>query len=173
MDDREYDKQTIEEIKEDIRQQMKSEESIDFRLDLERLEREYKEECRQHGSAGAKKFPYAVLLIRSNNRQQVEFGVRLLHEELREEIEDGGRANLYYLALGYFRLGDYVAARKSAEALLQLEPHNRQARAMKALLDEQITKDGLVGMGLVGGATLLAAGALTAGVFLIRALAKK
>lgn len=34
-DDREYDKQTTEEIKEDIRQQMKSEESIDFRLDLE------------------------------------------------------------------------------------------------------------------------------------------
>ncbi len=107
---------------------------------LQRLEREYKEECRQHGSAGDKKFPYAVLLIRSNNRQQVEFGARLLHELLREETDDGGRAILYYLALAYFRLGNYVGARKHAEALLELEPHNRQARAMKALLDEQITK---------------------------------
>jgi fission 1 protein len=106
----------------------------------QRLEREYKEECRQHGSGGATKFPYAVLLIRSNNRQQVERGVRLLGELLREESDDGGRATMYYLALAYFRLGDYVAARKYAEALLQVEPHNRQARALKALLDEQITK---------------------------------
>jgi hypothetical protein len=43
-----------------------------------------------------------------------------------------------------------VAARKSAEALLQLEPHNRQARAMKALLDEQITKGPHRSLGRVG-----------------------
>jgi hypothetical protein len=33
--ERVYDKQTTDEIKEDIRSQMKSEESIDFKLDLE------------------------------------------------------------------------------------------------------------------------------------------
>jgi hypothetical protein len=44
---------------------------------------------------------------------------------------------------------------------------------MKALVNEQITKDGLVGIGLVGGATVLAAGAATAAFFLVRALINK
>jgi fission 1 protein len=166
------DKKTTEEIKESIRQQMQSEESIDFRMDLERLEREYKKETLEQGIS-SKKFPYAVLLIRSNSRQQVERGIKFLEEIRREKSDDDGRAALYYLALAQFRLGNYLEARQHIEALLQIEPKNRQANAMKALVNEQITKDGLVGIGLVGGATVLAAGAATAAFFLVRALINK
>jgi len=109
---------------------------------VQRLEREYKKETLEQGIS-SKKFPYAVLLIRSNSRQQVERGIKFLEEIRREKSDDDGRAALYYLALAQFRLGNYLEARQHIEALLQIEPKNRQANAMKALVNEQITKGAL------------------------------
>jgi len=65
-----------------------------------------------------------------------------------------------------------VTARRYTVVLLKLEPSNRQALKLKELLDEQITKDGLVGIGIVGGLGVVAAAAAVGGFFLVKALTK-
>src|SRR5690606_18178759 len=63
-----------------------------------------------------------------------------VREELVEADEENKRIYFYYLALANYRLGEFVTSRKYTELLLRFEPKNRQARALKALLDEQVHK---------------------------------
>ncbi len=50
------------------------------------------------------------------------------------------RECLYFLSVAHYRMEEYIVARRYAESLISIEPKNRQALALKALLDEQITK---------------------------------
>jgi fission 1 protein len=135
------------------------------------LEAEYLKEARTSSKVTAK-FTYAVCLLKTPSRSNREKALVLLRE-----IEIANRkANLielrelyYYLALAYMRLGDYTPAREYCDSLLNMEPNNTQALALRALIQEQVHKDGLLGMALVGGG-LAAAAAITLGAFL---LAKK
>jgi fission 1 protein len=160
-----------ESLKQSIIQQMQSEESIDFLEDLKRLEKQFLEDCKTDSPNPKTKFSYAALLIRCPTRPQVRRGIHLL-EELIQTDSENKRIYFYYMALGNYRLGEFVIARKYTELLLSFEPQNRQARALKALLDEQVTKDGLIGMGIVGGAAIATAALATAGFFLLKGLSK-
>lgn len=68
---------------------------------------------------------------------------------------------LYYMALGYYRLDDVVQSRRCLERLLKLSPNNRQAISLLDIVEDKITKDGIIGIsivsGIVGVAGLLAA----------------
>ena len=64
----------------------------------------------------------------------------------------------YYLAIGYFKLNNYYEAKKYNDALLERQPNHPQAMYMAKCIREQLTRDGLIGMGLVAGSAALVGG---------------
>ena len=54
---------------------------------------------------------------------------------------------------------DYQKAKKFIDAILYKEPNNGQALELKALVDNKLKKDGLLGLALVGGGALVFGGA--------------
>ena len=69
---------------------------------------------------------------------------------------------------------DYQKAKKFIDAILYKEPNNGQALELKALVDNKLKKDGLLGLALVGGGALVfGAGALVVGGITAAVLSKK
>ena len=66
--------------------------------------------------------------------------------------------------VGAFKNGDSVAARKLLAGILSATPHSRQAGALKAAVDDQIVRDGLLGIG-IGAAAVAAVGCVLAMAF--------
>ena len=80
------------------------------------------------------------------------------------------RECLYYLALGNWKLGNYQEARRYNDILLDREPGNMQAASLKALIDDKVQKEGLVGVAIVGG---IAVAAGVVGSLLFRGASRK
>lgn len=72
------------------------------------------------------------------------------------------REALYYMALGSVKLGEFTNARKYAESLLEKEPDNTQFKALKKAIDDQVTQDGLIGLGIAGGVLAIGLGVMGA-----------
>ncbi|KAK9386866.1 hypothetical protein V1515DRAFT_571178 [Lipomyces mesembrius] len=111
------------------------------------------------------KFNYAWGLIKSPRRDEQQLGVRLLTDIFRDAPERR-RECLYYLALGNYKLGNYVEARRYNDLLMDREPNNMQARSLNKLIDDRVAKEGLVGLAIIGGA--VAAGGIILGALLKR-----
>ena len=76
--------------------------------------------------------------------------------------------------MGHTKLKDYQKAKKFIDAILYKEPNNGQALELKALVDDRLRKDGLLGMALVGGGAVMLGGAgLLIGGITALVLAKK
>ena len=103
-------------------------------------------------------------LVKSENRNDQQLGVRLLSEIFRTSPERR-RECLYYLALGNYKLGNYAEARRYNDKLLENEPANLQAANLRQLVDDKVAKEGLVGVAIVSGVAV-AAGMV--GAFLMR-----
>lgn len=58
---------------------------------------------------------------------------------------------LYYMALGYYRLDDVVSSRKHLDTLLKIAPNCRQAISLMDIVEDKITKDGVIGISIVSG----------------------
>ncbi|KAF9986152.1 mitochondrial membrane protein [Modicella reniformis] len=95
------------------------------------------------------RFNYAWGLIKSKNRRDQTQGV-LLFTDIYREVPDRRRECLFYLALGHFKLGNYNDARKFNESLLEFEPHNSQARALRQDIEDRVANEGYIGMAIVG-----------------------
>lgn len=85
------------------------------------------------------KFNYAWGLVKSNNVDEQQLGVKLLTEVFKEAPKRR-RETLYYLSIGSFKLGDYTNARKYCDILLELEPENMQAAALKQVIEDKVSK---------------------------------
>lgn len=96
-------------------------------------------------------------LIKSSARNEQQEGVRLLSEIFRNAPERR-RECLYYLALGNYKLGNYAEARRYNDLLLDHEPGNMQAGSLRGLIDDKVAKEGLVGVAIVSGLAIAAAG---------------
>lgn len=72
------------------------------------------------------------------------------------------REALYYMALGSVKLGEFTNARKYSESLLEKEPDNTQFKALKQAIDDQVTQDGLIGLGIAGGVLAVGLGLMGA-----------
>ncbi|KAK1838629.1 mitochondrial membrane fission protein, partial [Colletotrichum chrysophilum] len=103
-------------------------------------------------------------LVKSDNRNDQQLGVRLLSEIFRVSPERR-RECLYYLALGNFKLGNYGEARRYNDLLLEKEPANLQASNLRQLVDDKVAKEGLMGVAIISGVAV-AAGVV--GAFLVR-----
>jgi len=62
------------------------------------------------------------------------------------------------LALGNYKLGNYAEARRYNDLLLDHEPANLQAGSLRGLIDDKVAKEGLVGVAIVSGLAIAAAG---------------
>ncbi|CAH0001350.1 hypothetical protein V2G26_000952 [Clonostachys chloroleuca] len=110
------------------------------------------------------KFNYAWGLVKSNNRNDQQLGVRLLSDIFRLSPERR-RECLYYLALGNYKLGNYAEARRYNELLVEKEPANLQAGNLRQLIDDKVAKEGLMGVAILSGVGI-AAGVV--GAFILR-----
>lgn len=82
--------------------------------------------------------------------------------------ESGKRDYLYYLAIGNARIKEYQTALKFVRGLLQVEPGNRQAQELEQIIKKKMEKEGLIGMAVVGGATLALGGLVGLGIALAK-----
>ncbi|KZT65629.1 mitochondrial fission 1 protein [Daedalea quercina L-15889] len=137
--------------------------------ELEVLRLQYQKELSQSHVTIQTKFNYAWGLVKSPVREHQVEGVRLLQEIYRAE-PTRRRECLYYLALGYYKMGNYEEARRFNSLLMEKEPSNLQAQSLAHLIDERVTKEGYIGMALAGGAAAIGAILLTS---LIRRAARK
>ncbi|KAK5109598.1 mitochondrial membrane protein [Meristemomyces frigidus] len=96
------------------------------------------------------KFNYSWGLIKSSSRPDQQEGVLLLSDIFKTSPERR-RECLYYLALGNYKLGNYAEARRYNDSLLELESGNLQAQSLGQLIDEKVSREGMVGMAIVGG----------------------
>ncbi|KAI3404793.1 hypothetical protein KGF56_002423 [Candida oxycetoniae] len=95
-------------------------------------------------------FNYAWGLIKSDSHKNQQQGVDILLQLYKAEISMK-REVLYYLSLGSFKLGDYSDAKRYVEMLLKIEPGNAQAQQLLKDIDDKVTTDGLIGIGIAGG----------------------
>lgn len=82
--------------------------------------------------------------------------------------ESGKRDYLFYLAIGNARIKEYQVALKYVRGLLQVEPGNRQAQELESIIKKKMEKEGLLGMAVVGGATLALGGLVGLGIALAK-----
>ncbi|KAH7890764.1 hypothetical protein F5I97DRAFT_79462 [Phlebopus sp. FC_14] len=129
--------------------------------ELEVLRLQYQKELAQSHVTVQTKFNYAWGLVKSSVRDHQVEGVRLLQDIYRSEPARR-RECLYYLALGYYKMGNFADAKSFNDLLLEKEPSNLQAQSLASLIEQGVTREGYVGMALAGGAaalgTLLIAG---------------
>ncbi|KAL0953563.1 hypothetical protein HGRIS_004783 [Hohenbuehelia grisea] len=107
--------------------------------DLEILRRQYEKELSQQFVTVQTKFNYAWGLVKSPKEEHQVEGVRLLQEIYRTE-PTRRRECLYYLALGYYKMGNYQEAKRFNELLLEKEPTNLQAQSLTQLIDQGVAK---------------------------------
>ncbi|ODV65946.1 mitochondrial fission 1 protein [Hyphopichia burtonii NRRL Y-1933] len=117
------------------------------------------------GATPQSQFNYAWGLLKSVLRHDQEAGVKIL-THLYHSVPSMERESLYYLALGSFKIGEYAKARSYTNKLLGKEPENTQFKALSLAIEDKITQDGVIGIGVAGGILAL-------GVGLIGALARK
>ncbi|KAH0841359.1 mitochondria fission 1 protein [Fonsecaea monophora] len=101
------------------------------------------------------KFNYAWGLIKSNQRNEQQLGVQLL-SDIFKTTPERRRECLYYLALGNYKLGNYAEARRYNELLLEKEPANLQAASLRQLIDDKVSREGLMGVAIIGGVAVAA-----------------
>ncbi|KAG7562272.1 hypothetical protein FFLO_02260 [Filobasidium floriforme] len=130
--------------------------------ELEVLRTQYQKEQEQQHVSTQTKFNYAWGMVKSPKRELQTEGIKLL-QEIYQTAPEYRRECSYYIALGYYKLGNYGMARKFNDLLLHVEPSNRQAQSLKGLIDAAETKEGYIGIGLVAGAAAVG-GILIAGL---------
>ena len=94
-------------------------------------------------------------MIKSNQRNEQQLGVQLL-SDIFKTTKERRRECLYYLGLGNYKLGNYAEARKYNDLLLDKEPNNLQAASLRTLIDDKVSREGLMGVAIVGGIAVAA-----------------
>lgn len=103
-------------------------------------------------------------LVHSRQPEDVHRGIAMLESSLGNSSSNSLklRENLYLLAVGYYRSSDYSKSREIVEECLKIEPEFRQAQYLKKAIENQIKKDGLIGIGIATAAVGLVAGGIAA-----------
>jgi Fis1 C-terminal tetratricopeptide repeat len=81
------------------------------------------------GEAFKKRLGLAVLLT-----------VSCVHIEIYQQAPERRRECLYYLALGHYKMSNYIEAKKFNQQLLMHEPKNSQAIELNKSIDEKVSR---------------------------------
>lgn len=114
------------------------------------------------------RFQYACALIRSKHIQDINHGVSVLEGLYYNGNKSARRDYLFLIAMAQTRLKKYSLALDCVEYFLKFEPENRQAKQLRSHIKDKLTKDGIVGMALTGGAALVLGGLIGLGMSLTR-----
>ncbi|MBW0539073.1 hypothetical protein O181_078788 [Austropuccinia psidii MF-1] len=118
------------------------------------LRRQFSNELAKGWVSAQTKFNLAWGLVKGSVKHgQVSEGIAILMEVYREE-PSRRRECLYYLSLGHYKLGNYSEAKRFNDILLEKEPNNLQAKSLANMIEKAVTKEGYVGLSLVGGAAV-------------------
>lgn len=115
----------------------------------------------EHPPTPQSQFNYAWALLKTDSRRSQQQALDIL-AALYRDVPLMRREALYYLTLGSVKTGEYANARRYAESLLEKEPENTQFQALKQAIDDQVTQDGLIGLGVAGGVLAVGLGIMGA-----------
>ncbi|GLT82113.1 hypothetical protein SLE2022_005240 [Rubroshorea leprosula] len=102
-------------------------------------------------------------LVHSRRPDDVQRGIAMLEASLATTTSSPKlRENLYLLAVGSGQSGDYSRRRELVKESLEIEPRWRQAQFLKKAIEDRITKDGVIGIGIAVTAVGLIAGGIAA-----------
>ncbi|KAL8191738.1 hypothetical protein R6Q57_028469 [Mikania cordata] len=102
-------------------------------------------------------------LVHSSQPEDVQRGIAMLEASLVNANSPlQKREKLYLLAVGYYRSDDFVRSRTLLEQALEIAPDWRQALSLKKAIEDRITKDGVIGIGITTAAIGLIAGGIAA-----------
>ncbi|XP_073146103.1 mitochondrial fission 1 protein A-like [Henckelia pumila] len=102
-------------------------------------------------------------LVHSKRAEDVQRGIAMLEASLpRSSSPLKMREEIYLLAVGFYRSGDYSRSRQLVERALEIAPDWRQALSLKKAIEDKITKDGVIGIGIAATAVGLLAGGIAA-----------
>lgn len=136
---------------------------------ISRCQREYEEASRTGAdtSAAGLRLVWALVHARSV-ATDVARGVQLAEALMDKPGTDPQfqRELVYLRAVGKYRAGKLLEARRQLDELLKVSPESHQAQQLKEAVESQIIKEGLVGVGIVGG--LVGVGAVILGGILSR-----
>ena len=102
--------------------------------------------------------------VHSARTTDIRLGLDLA-EQLLQSVdlnEQDCRDLVYLTAVAQYKLGDVVAAKRQLEELLKVAPHRRQAQLLSEACEQQIIKEGLLGIGI--GSAVLGIAALAIGL---------
>lgn len=122
--------------------------------DLLHFEKKYLEEKKVGAITATAQFEYGWCLIRSKYRDDVRNGVEIFQTICYSSSVDQ-RDYLFFIAIGYYKLGEFHIALKYVKRLLVIEPNNMQGRELEKAIEEKMASHGMMGMALVGGAVAL------------------
>ncbi|XP_048744467.1 mitochondrial fission 1 protein-like [Ostrea edulis] len=137
--------------------------------DLKKFELMYNDQLRRGQVSEKAQFEYAWCLVRSKYIEDMKKGVALLEDLFKKATDDNARRDyLYYMSVGYTRIKEYPQALKYIKALLKIEPGNHQALDLQKYINNKMTKEGIMGMAIVGGAALALGGLVSLGIALTK-----
>ncbi|KAL6202721.1 hypothetical protein ACLB2K_026426 [Fragaria x ananassa] len=105
-------------------------------------------------------------LVHSRHPEDVLRGIAMLEASVSDANSSPLqlRETIYLLAVGYYRSGDYSKSRELVEQCLMIAPAWRQALTLKKMNEDQIKRDGAIGIGIAATAVGLIAGGIAAAV---------
>ncbi|EDO35234.1 predicted protein [Nematostella vectensis] len=125
--------------------------------DLKKFEDIYIREASNGEVTANTQFNYAYCLVRSNSKNNIVKGASLLQGLCHSGTDQ--RDYLYFLGEANYKLHEYKTALKYVNRVLQIEPQNRQALELQDKIQSQMQKDGLLGLGILGGTAFILGGA--------------
>lgn len=121
--------------------------------DIVRMERIYKDEEENGRLTLATQFQYSCCLVQSRYKDDIHKGIDILSKLCQGDYDT--RDFTFFLALGYYKLGEFTTASKYIQRLLTIEPRNSQAIELKKLIDAKLNQDTALGIALTGGLVAL------------------
>ncbi|XP_022153875.1 mitochondrial fission 1 protein A [Momordica charantia] len=104
-------------------------------------------------------------LVHSRQSEDINRGMAMLEASLtNSKTPLQQREKLYLLTVGYYRSGEYSRSRQLLDQCLEIAPDWRQALTLKKTVEEQIAKDGVIGIGITATALGLVAAGVAAAV---------
>ncbi|XP_076958154.1 mitochondrial fission 1 protein A-like [Bidens hawaiensis] len=102
-------------------------------------------------------------LVHSRQPEDVNRGIAMLEASIDNTNSPlQKREKIYLLAVGYYRNGDFSRSRMLLDQCLEIAPDWRQALTLKQVIEDRVTKDGVIGMGISATAVGLIAGGIAA-----------
>ncbi|KAK2987337.1 hypothetical protein RJ640_023638 [Escallonia rubra] len=102
-------------------------------------------------------------LVHSRQPDDVQRGIAMLKASLANTNSPlQRREKLYLLAVGYYRSGDFSRSRQLLQECLEIAPDWRQALSLQKTVEDRITKDGVIGIGITATAVGLIVGGIAA-----------